>query len=219
MARFAADDGRRMVVLYLADCDPAGWQMPVSLGRKLQALETLLFPGLAYEVHPICLTPEQVREYGLPSSPLKDTERRANKWRGAMGVEQTEIDALATLQPDLLDQLVRDAIAPFFDARLDRRVAQVRAEWRARAQDMLSDQLGPERLAEMCAKAEAQLAELEEQIAAVNDALRVDATGIRFPPIVVPRPVVAGADRLPLIDSDWSHAKQCRALRDRKAYS
>ena len=29
MARTAAEDGRPMVVLYFADCDPAGWQMPV----------------------------------------------------------------------------------------------------------------------------------------------------------------------------------------------
>ena len=32
-----------------------------------------------------------------------------------MGVEQTEIDALASLRPDLLRQIARDAIAPFYD--------------------------------------------------------------------------------------------------------
>ena len=41
-----------------------------------------------------------------------------------MGVEQTEIDALASLQPDLLREIARDAIAPFYDATLDQRVIE-----------------------------------------------------------------------------------------------
>jgi hypothetical protein len=218
MARTAAEDDRRMVVFYLSDCDPSGWQMPVSLARKLQALETLLFPGLEWEVRPVCLTPDQVREYGLPYAPMKDTERRADRWFAAMGVQQTEIDALATLQPELLDKLVRDAIAPFFDTSLDRRVREARAEWRTEAQTMLEDQLGPERLAEMRSEAEANLAGLEEQVEAINTALRVDASGILVPPIEIPEPDVAGGDGLPLVDSDWSHADQCRSLISHKAY-
>ncbi len=39
MAQSAARDGRPMVVFYFHDCDPSGWQMPVSLARKLQALK------------------------------------------------------------------------------------------------------------------------------------------------------------------------------------
>ena len=46
MASVAADDGRPMVVLYFSDCDPSGWQMPISLSRKLQAFKTALFEGL-----------------------------------------------------------------------------------------------------------------------------------------------------------------------------
>jgi hypothetical protein len=43
MARDGAEDGRTMVVFVLADCDPAGRQMAVSIGRKLQALRDLRF--------------------------------------------------------------------------------------------------------------------------------------------------------------------------------
>src|SRR5204863_8398357 len=96
------DDGRPMIGFYLSDCDPSGWQMSGSVARKLQALEALVFPGLEWEVRPICLTPDQVREHGLPYGPMKSTERRADMWFTAMGVQQTEIDAIATLQPDLL---------------------------------------------------------------------------------------------------------------------
>jgi hypothetical protein len=41
MAKDGAEDGRAMIVFILADCDPAGRQMAVSIGRKLQALPRL----------------------------------------------------------------------------------------------------------------------------------------------------------------------------------
>jgi len=97
IAKDAAADGR-LVMFTVADCDPAGHQMAVSIGRKLQAFKDLFFPKLRFEVVPVALTVEQVRDLGLPSSPLKTTEKRADRWRQAFGIEQTEIDALATLR-------------------------------------------------------------------------------------------------------------------------
>ena len=97
----------------LSDCDPSGWQMPISIGRKLQAFKALLFPDLEFQVRRVALMPEHVRVHGLPSTPLKATERRADKWQEAMGVAQTEIDALAALQPALLRRMAREAIKPF----------------------------------------------------------------------------------------------------------
>jgi hypothetical protein len=76
MARAAQDDGRPLAVFYFADCDPAGWQMGISVARKLQALKILLPKMPDFEVHRVALTPGQVREYGLPSTPLKATEKR-----------------------------------------------------------------------------------------------------------------------------------------------
>ena len=58
-----------------------------------------------------------------------------------MGVEQTEIDALAALRPELLEQLVRQAINPFFDTSLDGRVRAARHTWLAEAQARLEEQL------------------------------------------------------------------------------
>ena len=121
MAETGAQDGRPMVVLCFSDCDPSGWQMPISIGRKLQAFKALLFPDLKFLVRRVALMPEQVRVHGLPSTPLKATERRADKWQEAMGVAQTEIDALAALQPALLRRMAREAIKPFYDPTLLRR--------------------------------------------------------------------------------------------------
>ena len=66
LAHTGAEDGRRTIVFYLSDSDPAGWNMAVEVARKLQAFRDLKFPGLEFELHPIALTPDQVREYGLP---------------------------------------------------------------------------------------------------------------------------------------------------------
>jgi hypothetical protein len=115
MAARCAEDSRPAVVLYFSDFDPSGFQMPISVSRKLQALRDLRHPDLDIQVHHVALTLAQVREHGLPSTPLSETERRASKWRRVMGHEQTEIDALAALRPEILGAIARDAIKPFWD--------------------------------------------------------------------------------------------------------
>ena len=60
----------------------------------------------------------QQGELGLPSTPLKPTEKRGDRWREEFGVEQTEIDALALFQPDVLRRIIETAIAPYFDRTL-----------------------------------------------------------------------------------------------------
>ena len=98
IAKDADDDGRPGLVMFTLSriCDPAGHQMPVSIARKLQAFHDLFFPDLRFEVVRVALTPEQVEQEGLPSTPLKETEKRASRWREAFGIDQTEIDALTT---------------------------------------------------------------------------------------------------------------------------
>src|SRR6516225_9841271 len=166
--RIASDankDGRPLVMFTLADCDPAGRQMSISIARKLQAFRDLLFPKLQFEVVPVALTVEQVRELGLPSTPLKETEARADRWRQAFGVEQTEIDALATLQPGVLREIVELAFDPYFDRTLDARVAAAEEEWQVRADAALADQIDSELLATLQAEATERLGELESVIA------------------------------------------------------
>ena len=126
IAKNGADDGRPLIVLYFSDCDPSGWNMPIEVGRKLQAFKATLFPDLEFRQYRAGLTPDQVREYGLPEAPLKASEKRAVDWQAAMGVEQTEIDALVQLQPDLLRQIAEDAIEPFYDSSLARRCREAR---------------------------------------------------------------------------------------------
>ena len=137
MTKRASEDGRPAVVLYFADFDPSGHQMPISVARKLQALRDLYHPDLNIELHPVALTLEQIRALGLPSSPLKETEKRARRWRERMGHEQTEIDALVELHPEALREAVFEAIEPFYDGGLASRVHAAEMAWQEQADAVL----------------------------------------------------------------------------------
>ncbi len=237
MAVTGARDGRPMTVLCFSDADPAGWQMPVSIARKLQAfkalgtiavpeednygnrrMQDLTLGDLEFQVHRVALTPAQVDEYGLPSTPLKETERRADSWRTAMGVQQTEVDALASLQPDLLRDVARAALGRFYDGTLARRVRQYETEWLRRAREMLAPVLNDERLAEIRRDAEERLDQIRDEVAGLARSVRIDVDDDELPPIELPEATDPGGNGLPLLDSRWDFAEQCRRLIASKAY-
>jgi hypothetical protein len=219
MAASAVQDGRPMAVLYFSDCDPSGWTMPLSVSRKLQAFK-VLYPGMPdFTIHRIALTPDQVRQYGLPSTPLKDTEKRADKWRQAWGVDQTEIDALASLRPDLLRQIARDAITPFYDRELYSRVQRAADTWTGEALEVVNSQVDGERLTRIRAEAERLLGGMREQIADLNSQLRIDVRDFSLPEIVIPEAHLNGHQPpTALLDSRWTFPEQCERLIASKAY-
>jgi hypothetical protein len=121
MAARMAEDPRPAVVLTFCDHDPTGWTMPIAVARKFQALRDLHYPNLNVQVHRVALTAPQCIEYDLPSTPLKPSDLRRTRWLEKTGREQTEIDALAALRPDILGQIGRAALAPFYDPTLAQR--------------------------------------------------------------------------------------------------
>jgi hypothetical protein len=226
LAKAAQDDGRPLAVLYFADCDPGGWQMSVSVARKLQAFKTLLPKMPDFEMHRVALTPEWVSEYNrsndepLPSSPLKETEKRGVKWRAAWGIEQTEIDSLLTpARQHILERLAVDAIAPFYDETLDHRVFEARDRWIDEAQAAVDAQSDAEQLETIRADAARQLDDMRRQIRELNESLRIDPGDIDLPPLAIPEARLDSEGALPpLIDSRWHFAEQCQRLIASKAY-
>jgi hypothetical protein len=227
LAKAAAEDGRPLVILYVSDCDPAGRQMAVSVAWKLRAYQALHFPDLEYEMYPVALTPDQVidseREWGvvLPSSPLKDTEKRADRWRAEFGIDQTEIDALATLHPELLTRIVGNAIKPFYDSSLARRMVEVRREWEQHALERMADQLGAEQIEELRRRGKERIGELHELVEQVEEEMYIDELdGVELPPPPdPPEPQVEGvASNPPLFSSAWPLDRQARALQAHKSY-
>jgi hypothetical protein len=186
LAARCALDPRPSVALYFSDFDPAGRQMPVSVSRKLQALRDLLYPELNIQLHHVALSLEQVEELELPSTPLKATEARASRWREVMGHEQTEIDALAALNPDALTEIAREAIWPYYDRTLSDRTAEAQEDWRYQCAELLA--LDPA-YADFRAKIETELAQLEERrqkLLALQDHAATLLTEIEPPPIELP---------------------------------
>ena len=190
--------------------------MAVSIGHKLRAFKEGFHPSLKFQVHAPALTVEQVRRFDLPSTPLKETEARASGWRERYGVEQTEIDALATLRPELLREIVEEACDPYFDATLRQRMNEARDEWQERAQEALEDQIDPEMLADIRARAEAALENLKEQLDALEGVGDFDLD-IEPPDLPEADPPEDGPE--PLVSSDMDLVEAIEALRDRKNYS
>lgn len=206
MAERAAADDRPAVALYFSDFDPAGYNMPTVVARKLQALKDLKPTwNLDISVRSVALTYKQVIALDLPSTPLKDTERRADSWRERWGREQTEIDALAALQPEVLRQLVADAIAPFFDASLAERTEVAQRHWRIAADSALE---ADPRYAEAVGMVNAAYDELEQVAATLNDAQDeafASLSEIELPALEQPEPAISAEPLEPLFDSndDW----------------
>lgn len=205
MAERAAADDRPAVVLYFSDFDPAGYNMPTVVARKLQALRDLKFPNLDISVHPVALTYKQVIDLDLPSTPLKAGELRADGWRERWGREQTEIDALAALQPEVLRRLAADAIAPFFDTSLAGRTEMARRSWLIAASSVLE---ADPRYAEAAEMVSAAYDELEQAATALNDAQDeafASLSEIELPALEPPEPEMSAEPPEPLFDSndDW----------------
>ena len=117
--RCKADD-RPTVVLYVSDFDPAGRSMPVAIARKIEFLT--VDASLQVMLFPVVLTPEQVKQYRLPRTPIKESERRGAKFELRFGEGAVELDALEALRPGELDKVLTSFImdARFFDASLSR---------------------------------------------------------------------------------------------------
>jgi hypothetical protein len=187
IASRACEDGRPLVVLYFADFDPSGWHMSTIAARKLQAFGDLL-PGMPpVQVHRVGLTLDQVKRLELPSTPLKDSERRGDRWRARMGHEQTEIDALAQLQRAELQRIAKAAIAPFFDLTLDHRARRAALEWETAARPIANAVLGA-RCAAARAAVEQVVAEAETKLSEVRATLCIDADELDLPPVPTVEP-------------------------------
>jgi hypothetical protein len=222
MAKDGSEDGRPMVVFTASDCDPAGYQMPVSIGRKLQAFRDFLFPNLRFEIVPVALLPEQVRTIRpkLPETPLKKGEHRAGRWREEFGVDQTEIDALTT--PDkahILSEMFEQAFAPYIDQTLYARVREAREKWYEDAREAISEQIDEDMLEEIRTEAAERLEELSAEVAAINEKLQITVDGFTLPRVRVPEAEInLDPERQTLVSlgDDWVEAT--RALKERKSY-
>lgn len=103
--RYRAEQGKICRVLYFGDHDPSG----VQIDRSAQATLADDF-GVNVDFQRIAVNPWQIDTYGLPTRPVKSTDKRAKGWEGGC----VEIDAFTSRQ---LRELVTSAIQSHIDPR------------------------------------------------------------------------------------------------------
>jgi hypothetical protein len=110
--------GKRPIrIIYVSDFDPAGQSMPVAAPRKIEWFarkhEDETGTTLDIQLHPIVLTHDQVIEYELTRTPIKESERRAARFEERFGEGAVELDAMEALHPGELRRILVAEIEKF----------------------------------------------------------------------------------------------------------
>ncbi len=100
-------DAQDAVIIHLGDHDPSGLDMSRDIAERLS-----LFAENTVEFKRIALNMDQVDEYQPPENPAKLTDSRGSKYIDLYGDSSWELDALP---PQVLVQLIQDAITPWRD--------------------------------------------------------------------------------------------------------
>lgn len=96
-------DHRPVTVIHLSDHDPSGLDMTEDLQKRLD-----MFCGEGViNVERVALTYEQIKAYGPPPNPVKETDSRHIGYAERYGDESWELDSL---RPSVIDGLVEAAI-------------------------------------------------------------------------------------------------------------
>ena len=74
--------------------------MPKAVARKVEFTIAKFNLDVDLELIPLVLTPDQCRDYRLPRTPIKESERRKDRFEQTFGVGATELDALEALHPE-----------------------------------------------------------------------------------------------------------------------
>lgn len=120
------------VVLYFGDHDPTGMRIPRSAENTIRTFQGHAGLDFPIEFVRVGITLEQARLRNLPPFPAKMSSMDYQKYVAEFGTEDAwELDAL---DPEELEQMVRDSVAGYFNkeqhARLQRDTERKREEMR-----------------------------------------------------------------------------------------
>lgn len=120
-------DNKKLVVLYLGDHDPSGLDMIRDIQERITEFiwsyekEYFMSYSICYgqmekdevfQVVPVALTTNQVKQYNPPPNPTKITDPRAKHYLAEFGNKSWELDAL---KPDVLTNLTEQSILKYLD--------------------------------------------------------------------------------------------------------
>src|SRR5262249_44796615 len=120
---------------------------------------SLYAPDCDIKLTPLVLTATQVEAFQLPRIPIKESDVRKDNFERRHGTGATELDALEALYPGELEQIVRDAVAPYQDATLQDRLREAEHQ----ADETIADQWDT-----ITAPAREQLDAIEAEVVAIT---------------------------------------------------
>jgi hypothetical protein len=126
----AQASGRPVRIIYIADFDPAGLSIPLTVARKLEYHLNSNRLDLDIQVRRVALTLEQCNEYDLPRTPIKLTENRKSAFEARWGRGATELDALEALHPGVLRRIIKAELDRYYDHDLKGAVHDAAGQWR-----------------------------------------------------------------------------------------
>jgi hypothetical protein len=132
LALRSAKYGAPVRIIYISDFDPGGRSMPKAVARKVEFTIAKFDLDVDLQLIPLALTPDQCREYRLPRTPIKDTERRKDKFEQIFGAGATELDAIEALHPGELGRLLEAELDNWLDPSLDVRFNNLQSDLRLR---------------------------------------------------------------------------------------
>jgi hypothetical protein len=122
--RIAEREPQPTLILHVGDYDPSGCAIIDSLAGDVSAFVAEMgAPGLV-SFKRLAVTPEQIRQYDLPTAPPKKTDKRGGNW-----VETVQAEALSPVE---LRDIVIEAVRSETNVGIWRRVVDQEAEIRAR---------------------------------------------------------------------------------------
>lgn len=123
----ATAEGRINILLYVGDFDPSGQKIRQSFTEKLRHWGAMFEEPIL-----VAVTKQQVQAFNLPCHPdnieeLAKLERQhgAADWIATHGKIRVETSAFRSREPDAFEQLVRDAIRPYFSEAIHEQVQQL----------------------------------------------------------------------------------------------
>lgn len=102
----------KVTILYLGDHDPSGLDMVRDINSRVG--EMLNYDGYSsdFEIKPIALTMDQIKEHKPPPNPAKTTDNRSPEYIKKFGKISWEVDAL---KPEILTSVLTEAIESEID--------------------------------------------------------------------------------------------------------
>ena len=107
------DTGKTIEIIYVGDDDPAGVLIDPDIEKKIRDhLEVDFDTSNPVTLHRLAITLEQIEEYGLPTKPRKEGEKRAKHIQFTVEAEAMPVSILRDLLRDKVESFMpREALA------------------------------------------------------------------------------------------------------------